>query len=191
MSGLVLAGGESRRMGRDKALITLDGEPLAARAVRLLSGVCDDVVVASGDGHRLDSLGLAQVADTVPGTGPLAGIVAGLQAARHPLVAVIAVDMPGASPGVLELLAALWGGEAAVVPCAEGRWEPLHAVYARRAAPALRSFLEDGRRSVKEALSEAGVRLVERDRWEVADPSGAFARNLNTPEDLAHDQIGA
>ena len=86
MSGVVLAGGASRRMGRDKALMELDGEPLVARAVRLLSGVCSDVAVASGDGRRLDGagLGVRQVADVVPDAGPVAGIAAGLEAGLRP-----------------------------------------------------------------------------------------------------------
>src|SRR2546430_13569094 len=106
MSGVVLAGGSSRRMGRDKALMTLGGEPLVVRAVRLLSGVCSDVAVASGDGRRLDGagLGVRQVADVVPDAGPVAGIAAGLEAARHALVAVVAVDMPDANPALLALL---------------------------------------------------------------------------------------
>ena len=186
MSGVVLAGGASRRMGRDKALMELDGEPLVARAVRLLSGVCSDVVVASGDGRRLDGagLGVRQVADILPGAGPLAGIVAGLEAARHTLVAVVAVDMPDANPSLLALLAGLWRGEPAVVARAGGRLEPLHAVYARHAVPALRSFLAAGRRSVREALAGLGARVVEQEEWLPADPSGAFARNLNVPGDL-------
>src|SRR2546426_3800454 len=121
MSGLVLAGGASRRMGRDKAQILFGSEPLVVRAVRTLARVCTDVVVASGDGHRLDHLGVTQVADAMPGAGPLAGIAAGLESARHDLVAVIAVDMPAASPAVLTLLAGLWRGEAAVVPVVAGR----------------------------------------------------------------------
>jgi molybdopterin-guanine dinucleotide biosynthesis protein A len=185
MSGVVLAGGSSRRMGRDKALVTLDGEPLVVRAVRRLSEVCSDVVVASGDGRRLGGLGLREVVDAVPGAGPLAGIAAGLEAARHGLVAVVAVDMPDASSALLALLADLWRGEPAVVPRAGGRLEPLHAVYARQAAPALRSFLAAGRRSVKEALADLGARVVEPAEWRSADPSGAFARNLNAPGDLA------
>jgi len=187
MSGVVLAGGSSRRMGRDKALVELDGEPLVARAVRLLSGLCSDVVVASGDGRRLDGAGAGsyrQVADVVPDAGPVAGIAAGLEAARHTLVAVVAVDMPDANPALLALLADLWRGEPAVVARSRGRLEPLHAVYARHAAPALRSFLAAGRRSVREALAGLGARVVEQEEWLPVDPSGAFARNLNVPGDL-------
>jgi molybdopterin-guanine dinucleotide biosynthesis protein A len=184
MSGLVLAGGASRRMGRDKAQIVLGGEPLVVRAVRTLAQVCADVVVASGDGHRLDHLGLPQVPDVIPDAGPLAGIAAGLEAARHDLVAVVAVDMPSASPAVLVLLAGLWQGEAAVVPIVRGRWEPLHAIWARSAAPGIAAFLQAGERKVTRALTTLGARLVDEAEWTAAEPTGTFAVNLNAPMDL-------
>ena len=184
MSGLVLAGGASRRMGRDKAQIVLDGEPLVMRAVRTLGQVCTDVVVASGDGHRLDHLGLPQVADVIPDAGPLGGIAAGLEAARQDLVAVVAVDMPAASPAVLAFLAGLWQGEAAVVPVVQGRWEPLHAVWARPAAPGIVACLQAGDRKVVRVLATLGVRLVDEGEWSAAGPTGTFAANLNVPMDL-------
>lgn len=179
MSGLVLAGGASRRMGRDKAMLELDGEPMVLRSARVLAGFCDEVLVASGDGRRLDSLGLRQVTDVLPGAGPLAGIAAGLQAAANPLVAVVAVDMPDTDPGVFGRLAGMWAGEPAVVPVVGGRPEPLHAIWARSAAPVLVAFLHGGGRAVTEALSLLGARLVD------LDGTMPFATNVNTPEDLA------
>jgi molybdopterin-guanine dinucleotide biosynthesis protein A len=184
MSGLVLAGGASRRMGRDKAQIVLDGEPLVMRAVRTLGQVCTEVVVASGDGHRLDHLGLPQVADVIPVAGPLGGIAAGLEAARQDLVAVVAVDMPAASPAVFAFLAGLWQGEAAVVPVVKGRWEPLHAVWARPAGPGIVACLQAGDRKVVRVLATLGVRLVDEGEWSAAGPTGTFAANLNVPMDL-------
>ncbi|HWD09331.1 MAG TPA: molybdenum cofactor guanylyltransferase, partial [Actinomycetota bacterium] len=110
LSGVILAGGGSRRMGRDKAVLVYEGEPLVVRVARRLASVCDDVVVASGDGARLGDLGpgLAQVADALAGAGPLAGIVAGLEAARQALVAVVAVDMPDLDTALLSDLASRW-----------------------------------------------------------------------------------
>ncbi|MGH2718262.1 MAG: molybdenum cofactor guanylyltransferase [Actinomycetota bacterium] len=182
LSGIVLAGGASRRMGRDKALLTYEGEPLVARAARLLSAACDDVILASGDGRRLGGLGLGltEVADTAAGAGPLGGIIAGLETVRHLLVAVVAVDMPDLSVAVLGDLAARWDGRSpAIVPRAAGRLEPLHAVYSRLAAPELRAALEAGERSVHRVLEALGAQVVD-----LGLTTGAFARNLNAPGDL-------
>lgn len=184
LSGVVLAGGASSRMGQDKALLVYAGEPLVARAARLLASFCDDVVLASGDGQRLGLLELPQVADVAPGLGPLAGIVAGLERAAHPLVAVLAVDMPYASGPLFGLLAQLWAGEPAVVPVVAEALEPLHAVYAREAASALRAALAGGQRSVRRAVAALGVRRVGPAEWAAVEPAGRFAGNLNRPGDL-------
>lgn len=186
MTGLLLAGGGSRRMGRDKAGIQFEGGTLASRAARKLAEVCDEVLVASGDGKRLASLGLRQVADATAERGPLGGIVAGLEAAGHPLVAVVAVDMPFASPALLRMLAALAAGQDAVVPVTRQGPQPLHAVYATDAATAFRASFEAGRLSVRDALGLVRTRFVAPREWRAADPSGRFAENLNTPEDLNH-----
>lgn len=184
MTGLVLAGGGSARMGRDKAVLRLGGRTLVDRAVAVLADCCDPVLIASGDGRRLTGPGVEQVADRPPGAGPLAGILAGLERSPHPLVAVVAVDMPYASAGVLELLAAQWRGEPAVVPAVAGRLEPLHAVWHRDAAPLLRRRLAAGRRSATAAAVALGARVVDASVWAAVDPAAAFARNVNLPEDL-------
>ena len=185
MTGLVLAGGASRRMGRDKARMAVDGEPLARRVADVLERCCERVLVASGDGRRLADLHLEQVTDAVADAGPLGGILAGLTNATTPLLAVVAVDMPDASAVVLRDLAARWQGQAAVVPRVDGRLQPLHAVWSCAEAPALTSYLEAGRRSVHGFLAERGVVTVASSQLPDAARSGRFARNLNRPEDLS------
>ncbi len=184
MSGLLLAGGGSSRMGADKASLEFEGRPLALRVLDVLREVADDVLVASGDGARMEWLDTEQVPDAVPHAGPLSGLVAGLERARGPLVAVLAVDMPYASVPVLRLLAGLWDGHDAVVPVTDSGLEPLHAVYATAAAPRLRAELERGERSLRRTLAGLAVRRVEREEWRAADPAGRFALNLNRPGDL-------
>ncbi len=186
LTGLVLAGGASLRMGADKALLMVDGRPLVQRAADLLGGICDDVLIASGDGRRLAVAGAQQVADAVPDGGPVAGILAGLQASRTPLVAVVAVDMPFASAAVLTLLAdlAVTGVHPVVAPVADGRLQPLHAVWAVHSVPILQRRLGQGQRSVTAAATAVGVHRVPERVWRPADPTGRFAQNLNRPADV-------
>jgi len=184
LTGLLLAGGASTRMGTDKAALDVDGEPLAHRLSGVLGRVCATVLVASGDGARLDWLGLPQVADVVPDSGPLAGLIAGMEAAPTPLVAALAVDMPNASAAVFRLLAELVTGHDAAVPLTRDGLQPLHAVYAASAAAALRQAFASGERSVQRALEGLDVAVVEADDWAAADPTGLFARNVNRPDDL-------
>jgi molybdopterin-guanine dinucleotide biosynthesis protein A len=174
-------------MGRDKTApdFLFDGEPLAERVARRLAAACDDVLVASGDGARMGWLGLPQVADELPDAGPLGGLVAGIARAPHDVVAAVASDMPFASPDLLRLLASLAEGFDAVVPVSDRGLEPLHAVYARSAEPALSRALREGRRAIREALEGVRVRVVDPPEWRDADPSGRFAWNLNAPGDLS------
>jgi molybdopterin-guanine dinucleotide biosynthesis protein A len=141
LTGLVLCGGRSTRMGREKALIPVGGRPLVLHVARLLDLGCDPVLLAPGKPGRLGPLGYREVEDATPGSGPLGGLVAGLAASPHSLLAVAAVDMPFASPALLTLLADLHDGEEAIVPRMRSRPEPLHAVYATGALPTLREAL--------------------------------------------------
>jgi len=142
-------------------------------------------LLATGRPGRLGPLGYAEVADEVPGSGPLGGLTAGLAASPHQLVAVVAVDMPFASPQVLSLLGTLRMDEDAVVPVTDGGPEPLHAVYARDALPMLRQALEEGRWTLREVVESLHARFVPPAEWREADPLARFALNLNRVGDLA------
>lgn len=185
LAGLVLCGGAGRRMGRDKALIEFEGEPLVLRAARRLGEVADPVLLAPGRTGRLGDVGYREVADAAPDAGPLAGIVAGLAASPYELVAVVAADMPFASPALFALLAALREDEDVVVPVVVGNLEPLHAVYARSSLPALRDALTSRRLELRLALQALRRRDVAESEWRPADPTGRFAHNMNRPEDLS------
>ena len=177
-------------MGREKALLEFEGEPLIHRLARRLGDVADPVLVAPGVPGRLGHLAWPEVADAVPGSGPLGGLVAALEAAPHDLLAAVAVDMPYASPALFAALAAEWSGEDAVVPRTTAGVEPLHGVYARRALPGLRAALSGGRLALREALDSLVVRVVPEAGWRRIEPTGRFAWNLNRPEDLAEPRPG-
>jgi molybdopterin-guanine dinucleotide biosynthesis protein A len=192
MGGVVLAGGRSTRMGTDKALLALDGEPLAVRAATFLRGFCEPVLLAGGTPQRLAMLralpglgAVVPVADAASDAGPLAGLVAGLRQAPTALLAVLAVDLPHPSRAVFDLLAGLWRGEAAVIPEVAGRPQPFHAVWASPALPVLERRLAAGQRSVVAAAAAAGARVVGPEVWSQAEPDARFTVNLNRPGDLA------
>lgn len=190
LAGLLLAGGASRRMGTDKALLVVGGQTLAARGVALLRAVCGGGVLVAPGGRPL-GLGLDEVPDAVPGSGPLGGLVAGLERAAAPLVAVLAVDLPLASGPVLRALAAVWDGEDAVLPVVGGRREPLHAVWSAAAAPALRAELAAGRLALHRAAAGLRVRVAGPEVWAAAAAGVPFWHNVNVPADLAGPARGA
>jgi molybdenum cofactor guanylyltransferase len=171
-------------MGRDKALMVFEGRPLVARVVSRMRRAADPVVLAPGRRGRLGDIGYPEVDDVPAGVGPLGGLVGGLEASPHHLVAAAAVDMPFVSPELLTLLAALHEGEDAIVPVTEDGTQPLHAVYAKSALPTLREASKEGRFVLRELLDGLLVRLVGEAEWRQADPSGRFALNVNRSEDL-------
>jgi molybdopterin-guanine dinucleotide biosynthesis protein A len=172
-------------MGADKVLLQFEGEALVVRVARRLALVADPVLLAPGTPDRLGTLGFAEVADAASGAGPLGGLIAGLEASPHPLMAVAAADMPFASPELFRELARLCGGHDAVVPVTSSGPEPLHAVYSRSAIAGLRLALSDGRLALRSALTTIRVREVREEEWRAGDPTGRFALNINRPEDAA------
>jgi molybdopterin-guanine dinucleotide biosynthesis protein A len=185
VAGLVLCGGGGRRMGADKATILVGGRPLVRVVAERLATFAEPVFLAPGVPGRLGALGYPEVADVVPDAGPLGGLAAGLEASPHPLLAVCAVDMPFASPEVFRVLVrARRADEDAVVPVTARGPQPLHAVYAASALPAIRAALREGSLRALDLLADLRVREVGAEEWGAADPSGRFAVNVNRPEDL-------
>lgn len=183
VDGVVLAGGASRRMGRDKAVLRLHGERLVDRAAARLATVTDHVVVAAG----ARSLGCpAEVPDAEEVQGPLAGLLAGLRAARAPVVVAVPVDAPHTSPRVLSRLAALCRDldRAAAVAVVDAQVQALHVAVQRAALPAIEARVHAGEASPRRLLGWLDALRVDRDGWGEFDPGGAFARDWDRPADL-------
>jgi molybdopterin-guanine dinucleotide biosynthesis protein A len=188
----VLAGGASRRMGRDKATLRVGGVELAALVLAAAAQVADPVVLVAPEGHPARRLAAPAVAD--PGLGPLAALAAALDALEAEHVLVLAADHPGLRVPLLARLVAL-AGEADAVACRRGpRLEPLVAVYRR--APALaaaRSRLAGppGRHSLLGLLAGLRTLVVEEPDWRRVDPDGRSFADLDDPADLAAWDPGA
>ncbi len=191
VAGFILAGGASKRMGRDKALLQINGTPLALRTAQLLAPLVSSVaMVAPAD--RYGELGLALIADDYPGAGPLGGIATALRATACEWNLVVSCDMPFLTQPWLEFLISTALAEAAdaLVPVsAHGRAEPLCAMYHRRCLPAIRVELGMGIRKVTTGLAGLAVRTLPYERWREFDSVGRLFKNMNTPEDYADARI--
>lgn len=181
---LLLTGGRSRRMGRDKATMPVDGRPLGLRPVEALGALVAEVVVA---GLAVPGLDARVVRDQVAGAGPLAGVVAGLRAVRTPLAVVAACDMPSLVPGVVELLLARLGAEPGLFAacCAGPRGlEPLPLALRREAAVPLAEAFDGGERSLRAAIEGPALGVVGEAAWRPLDPDGRCFLNWNRPEEI-------
>jgi molybdopterin-guanine dinucleotide biosynthesis protein A len=174
-------------MGRDKLLLEVGGAPLLRRVRDALAARCAEIIVVGGYGAGTRLGGVRRILDERPGgLGPLAGMEAGLAAARNRLVFVAAGDMPFLSEDLIScLLERLEGrGVSAVVPRHRGRSHPLCAAYEREILPHVRAALDGGVRSMREFLEGLdSVEYVEEGLRRFGDPD-LFLMNVNSPEDL-------
>jgi molybdopterin-guanine dinucleotide biosynthesis protein A len=182
VAGLVLTGGSSRRMGRDKAALRIDGQSLAERVAGLLSHVVAPVLEV-GPGRS----GLPVVRENPPGAGPLVALVDGwgaLRAEGHrgPVI-VLACDLPKVSEALLRLIAS-HGGSGSVVPVVDGRPQPLCGRYSAAALDHGAVMVGAGWQSLMPLLQHPDVRWLERSQWGRVADSADFA-DVDTPADLA------
>jgi molybdopterin-guanine dinucleotide biosynthesis protein A len=180
---VILAGGLSRRMGRDKAALPAGDGTLIDHLARRLAPVVDETIVAGGS-VRPPFEGARFVPDRDQGLGPLAGMLAGLTAARQPLVWVVGCDLPDVEPALGRLLLELAGDYDAVVPrLDDGEPQGVCALYARALAPRIDALLDAGERSIRSLLDRSAVRYVTSDELRAVDPELRSFRNINTPAD--------
>jgi len=179
-----MAGGKSRRMGRDKAWLDLgDGRPIVQRVIDVLRDVADEVFLVAND-ERFATLGLRVVPDRFPEGGALGGIATGVGAATHDRVLVAACDMPFLRPDVFRLLIARSEGYDVVIPKVGDDLETLHALYAKACLPAMEHALGAGKMRIVSFLGEVRVLELGEDELRRVDPGLASFTNVNTPEEL-------
>ena len=183
--GYILTGGQSSRMGRDKALLPFGGRPLAVWMAELLRQVCAAVTLV-GSREMHSGLGVSVTEDVFPGRGPLAGIHAALSDSSAPFSLVLGCDMPYVTPEFLRELVeiARSSGADAVVPESEAfGYEPLCAVYGRNSLLPIEQSLRAEEKSIRTVLGRLRLRPVTTAEWKPFDPCGRLFLNLNTPED--------
>jgi len=184
-SGALLAGGESRRMGLDKAGMLVGGVPLWQRQIAILreTGV-DEVLVSGPDRPEWRDAGLIVVEDEPPACGPLGGLVSVLRRTAHPLILVLAVDMPSMTSAFLRTLVDSGGAHIGIVPKIGQRYEPLAAAYPAAALVLAQECLAQGALSLQGFVSRAVASGLVRERVMAAAERALFF-NVNTPGDLA------
>ena len=191
VTGIVLAGGRSTRFGADKLRADVRGRPLLEHPILALAEVCGEVLVAlAPDAPEPTLPGVAgvpirTVRDAVAGAGPLAGLVAGLEAAGEGVVLVVGGDQPDLRPELLRLLvSSLGAGDAAVLAEAEAP-RSLPAVLRRDLAlAAARRLLGSERRSLLGVIFGLDAVIVPESAWRTADPEGSWRRDVDRPSDL-------
>ena len=184
VTGVILAGGASRRMGKNKALLEVDGNPIIARTYRTLARLFHEVIIVTNSPQNYDFLPGRTVPDIYPDFGSIAGLHSGLAHSSMAYSFVTACDMPFLDEALIRHLCDIHReGCDAVVPFSEGGQEPLHALYSSACKNVFESAILNGERKILDILGRMNIRQVSHDELHSAGCQLKSFLNVNTPEE--------
>jgi molybdopterin-guanine dinucleotide biosynthesis protein A len=187
---IILAGGASRRMGKNKALLPLPGKEhrtFVGHLASLLASLCTEVLIVARDKENASDYpvqGVQVVIDEIPGYGPLMGLYSGLKAMQAQRALVMAVDMPFVQPALVSFLLSQPLSDSLIVPLVDNVPQVLFALYPRTVLPLIEECLRRGRRDPRSLLEVAAVQYIEEAQLRTIDPQLRSFINVNTPEEL-------
>lgn len=189
-TGIILAGGSSRRMGQNKALMQFGCATLIEHTICQLRSAATNLLLITNTPSLYGHLGVRMYTDVVPNKGALGGIYTGLTHADDPAVICVACDMPLLQPRLLSYLTTILGEDDAVVPYVENPdssdpiFQTLSAVYSKKCLSVIKQMFVEGELRVHALYNRISVRVVPPSEWRQFDPHGHSFFNINTPEDF-------
>jgi molybdopterin-guanine dinucleotide biosynthesis protein A len=181
MTGIILAGGESRRMGTEKAFLDFAGRPLVERVLSVFLSLFEETIIVTKRPERFAGFRARVVKDAVDMSGPLTGIYTGILHARTDHCFVAACDMPYLNDHLIAFMAEAAGNFDAVVPIVRNLPEPLHAIYHRRTLPVMQEIIMSDDRRVSRVFERIRVRWLSAREITQYDPKMRSFINVNTP----------
>lgn len=182
-TGVILAGGESRRMGSDKSLLALRGERFIERSFQLMASLFKEVLIVTNSPDLYTDIPCRKVPDIYRGKGALAGIHSGLHHASQSQIFVVACDMPYLKPELIRHLCQENGAAEVHIPRSSHSLEPLHACYRKSCLAAMTEVLENDGRRIIDFFPAVTVVEIPDENWKRFDPQGQSFHNINTPQD--------
>lgn len=195
VTGVILAGGASRRMGQNKALVQLGDDSLIGHVIRRIRPVTDELLLITNTPDEYAHLGLPMHGDIVSDAGALGGVYTGLVSASHDTVLCVACDSPFLVPKLITYLISVLDDYDGVMPWTyrENPADPndhqitlqtLCAVYSKRCLPTIELMLQESELRVHALQERASIKCISPEVWQAFDPDGISFFNINTPEDL-------
>ncbi len=184
LTGIILAGGRSTRMGFNKAFIEIGGTPLIERIVNLFRELFPEVIIVANDVEGYNNLGVRVLPDVKKGRGSMIGIYSGLIHSAHPRSLVVACDMPFLNRNLLTYMRDEIGEYDVLVPFVEGRYEPLHAVYSKTCIKHMERLINSDKLKIIDLYKEVNVKTIGEETIKRFDPDLLFKTNINTSADL-------
>jgi len=183
VTGLILAGGQSHRMGQDKAFLRWGDATLLQRVIDTLRPITDELIVAVNDPRRFHHLPVRVVEDIVPDAHALGGLYTGLGVASNSICFVCGCDAPFLNPTLIRWLIEQTAGWDLAIPRTHEGLQPLHAVYAKTALPVIEEQLRCRQRDLQGLVPRLRAKVIDTDAIRRLDPGGLSFFNVNTPQD--------
>jgi molybdopterin-guanine dinucleotide biosynthesis protein A len=185
ITGVILAGGRSRRFGSNKALALLQGKPLIQHVTDTVASIFNDCLLVTNTPEQYDFLNIPMIRDQYQDMGPLAGIHAALRHTGKSWIFVVGCDMPGVTPDLVAFLCSLVDEDfEAVIPWLKTGAEPLCGLYHKTALAKIEQYLKGGKAQVKEILANLSVRKIrEQELLKITGDLQVFY-NVNREQDL-------
>ncbi len=185
VAGIVLAGGRSSRMGRNKAFLEVGGRSIIKRVLDVLSPITSEQVIVARTGKPYKDLGVPVVLDKAPAAASMVGIYSGLLAVKAPYGFCVACDMPFLHPGLMRYMMKLRLEADVVVPATDGHYHTLHALYAKSCLEPLKQHIASENFALHRLLKTLTVRTVTEEELAAFGLPEKLFFNANTPQDLA------
>jgi molybdopterin-guanine dinucleotide biosynthesis protein A len=182
VTGIVLAGGKSSRMGKDKGLCTFYGKPMVLHAVELLRQVCDNIIISSNN-PDYSQFGLPVVEDEIKNIGPLGGIYSGLKQTKSQDNFFLSCDMPMVTTDLVKYIVSEKEGFEIVIPMFNGLPEPLCAYYNKQITDEMLEIIKSGEYKIQEIAKNFKVKFLPIDLHLPFYSDGLFT-NINSQKDL-------
>lgn len=186
ITGVILGGGQSRRMGTDKRRLLWDGEPFLDRVSRLMNSLFDEVlVVTASEDYDCSHLPVRLVTDKILGKGSLGGVYTGLMEAKNSLIFVVACDMPFLLQDSISRVCLGSPSDVTVVRVSN-QLQPLHARYSKLCIPVIKKMINAGDLKIQNLFSQSGliINIIDEGMFDDIDSSRLSFNNINTPADL-------
>lgn len=184
ITSVVLAGGDSSRLGIDKAFLEVQGESLIERIIATLRELSEEIIIVANDVDKYEGLDAVVVSDVYPGKGSLGGIHSGVKRASNSLSLVVACDMPFLNPSLLRYMHTVAASYDVVIPRVGRNTEALHAIYSKNCLSPIERQLHSMDLRIVHFFPQVRVRYVEQEEIDAFDPRHLSFFNINTEADL-------
>jgi molybdopterin-guanine dinucleotide biosynthesis protein A len=184
ITGIILSGGKSTRMGENKAFIELEGVPIVRRIYTLFKELFQEVIIVTNQQELFKNFDSKIYSDLIPNQGALGGLYTGLFFSTFQYSFCVACDMPFIKKALVQYIIYHIEGEDVIVPRTEDGLQPLHAIYSKHCLGPIKKIMEQGKYKIIDFYNRVNVKIVEEKDFTLLDPLRESFINVNTPEEL-------